>query len=301
VRHMWMRGIGASALACLIPLAAAAGRPAPTSELTAAQIVEKNAQARGGVQAWRKVETMLWAGHIETGNSAAPIVPFIFELKRPNKTRFEIRQEQQKLVRVFDGMAGWKERDPRGGAPSIKPYTPEELASAREAHGIDGLLIDHEAKGIDIRLDGTEQIEGRKAYRLLATLPSGTKHHVWVDAATFLELKYDRESHTAEGRAAIVNVFLRNYRAVEGLQIPTTIESGGANGRGVEKMVIDNVTLNPSLSDARFDKPSDLERPHTLPGVRGWGPPRPESQSNLGSGIKATVCGDPSYLIRTTA
>ena len=105
---MSMRGLGACALAFLIPLAAAGGQDGSAASLTAPQIVEKNAQARGGLEGWRKIDTMVWTGHIETGSPVAPMVPFVFELKRPNKTRFELREDQDKMVRVFDGAAGWK-------------------------------------------------------------------------------------------------------------------------------------------------------------------------------------------------
>src|SRR5205807_287914 len=124
-----------------------------------------------------------------------------------------------------------------------------------EAQGIDGLLIDHQAKGIEVALDGTDEVEGRKAYRLAVTLPYGPLRHVWVAADTFLELKYDRQSHAPGGRGGgTVTVFYRNYRAIDGLQIPMTIETG-AYGKGVEKMVIDSVTLNPLLPDRRFARP----------------------------------------------
>jgi outer membrane lipoprotein-sorting protein len=269
---MSMRGLRACALACLIPLAAAAGQDGSAAALTAAQIVEKNAEARGGLEAWRKIDAMVWSGHIETGSPVAPLIPFVFELKRPNKTRFELREDQDKMVRVFDGAAGWKVRTSRGGAPALKPYTPAELASAREAQGIDGLLIDHQAKGIDIALDGIDEVEGRKAYRLVATLRSGSKRHVWVDAETFLELKTDREAHTSGTQPGIVTVFYRNWRAIEGLKMPTTIETHAADGKGGEKMVIDHVSMNPSLSDARFARPNDLGRHHALPGFQSAGP-----------------------------
>jgi hypothetical protein len=214
---------------------------------------------------------MTWTGHIETGNPAAPVVPFVFEFKRPNKTRFEIREEQDRVVRIFDGSLGWKVRTSRGGSPAVKAYTPEELRSAHEAQGIDGLLIDHRAKGIEVALDGTDQIEGRKTYRLAVTLPSGSPRHVWVDADTFLELKYDRQSHAAAGRPGTVTVSYRDYRSIDGLRIPMTTETGAA-GRGAEKMVIDSVTLNPLLSDARFGRPNDLGPRRALPGLRNASP-----------------------------
>jgi hypothetical protein len=263
----------ALALAGLISTAAAAGQADTFPPLTVDQIVEKNVAARGGLEAWRKVQTMVWTGHIETGNPSAPVIPFVREFKRPNKIRFEIREDRQKAVNVFDGASGWKMRASTSGAPSLKPYTPVELRSAQEAEGIDGLLIDHQAKGISLALEGTDEVDGHKAYRLSARLPTGTTQHVWVDAQTFLELKSDREAHTPAGRAATVSVFYRDYRTIEGLQVPTTIQTGTTGDKPfVEKMVIDSVTLNPLLSDALFRRPTDLERRHTLPGFQSTAP-----------------------------
>ena len=98
------------------------------------------------------------------------------------------------------------------------------------AQVIDGLLIDHQAKGIAVALDGVDEIEGRKAYRLGVKLPSGVSHHVWIDAETFLDIKYDRVSRNALGRSATTWVSYRDYRTIDGLQIPSVIELGAANG-----------------------------------------------------------------------
>jgi hypothetical protein len=253
------------AFAGLVSAAAAAGDADVALNLTVDQIVEKNAAARGGLDAWRKVETMIWAGHIETGNPPAPPKAFVLELKRPNKTRFEIKAGQDKTVRVFDGANGWKIQASNSRAPTLKRYTPSELRSAHEAQGIGGLLIDHQTKGIHVALDGTDQIGGHRSYRLTVTLPSGSTRRVWIDAQTFLELKYERESHTAAGRSGVVSVFYRDYRAIDGLQIPTTIEADADGDQVAEKMVIDGVTLNPSLSDAHFERPKDLGPRNRLP------------------------------------
>lgn len=269
---MSLRGLGAWALAGLTSAAVAAAGADAVATLTADRIVEKNVAARGGLEAWRKVQTMAWTGHLETDNPSAPMRPFVLEYKRPNKSRFEITGEHEKSVRVFDGAAGWKMRTSSSVAPSVKPYNPLEVRSAHDAQGIDGLLIDHQAKGIEVSLEGTDDIEGRRAYRLNVKLPSGSMRHVWVDAQTFLEVKSDHESHAPRG-GGIVSVFYRNYRTIDGLQMPMTIETDAPNAKMVEKVVIDAVTLNPSLSDAHFERPAPVERRHAAPGLRSGSPP----------------------------
>jgi hypothetical protein len=268
----------------------------PAPQLTAEQIVEKNVAARGGLDAWRKVESMVWVGHMESADASVPRLGFMLEQKRPNKTRFEISTLAEKTMRVFDGKQGWKVRPKRDGSLDAQPYSLQDLAFAREAQGIDGPLIDHQAKGISVELAGVEQVEGHKAYRLHVRLPSGDRHDVWIDAKSFLDLKYDRTSYGPTGAPGVVSVAYRNYQTVDGLQIPGTLEIGGSSSSTPPaRMVIDKIALNPPLDDKVFAKPNEARRhrmatidmqpsaadprqafgPMGIPGIAGPGPASP--------------------------
>ncbi|WP_050982935.1 hypothetical protein [Cupriavidus basilensis] len=246
------RRIALGVLAACVSLAALAAQASASPDLSVAQIVEKNAAARGGLEAWRKIQTMVWVGHVESANAPAR---FLLAMKRPNKTRFEITALNQMAVRVFDGSHGWKLHPTQGGKPNLQPYSLEEVKFAHDEQVIDGPLMDYEAKGIAVTLDGVDEVEGHKAYRLGIRLPSGGSRHLWIDAKTFLELKYDRESRNVLGQLHTVTVFYRDYRAIDGLQIPCMIESGVATAQATDKLVIDEVSFNPSLGDWMFAKP----------------------------------------------
>jgi hypothetical protein len=212
-----MRSVVAWAIAAgLSTLANAAAQPSAPSGMTVAQILEKNAEARGGAEAWRKIETMIWVGHVESSNAQAPKLPFMLEQKRPNKTRFEIFADKQKSLRVFDGTNGWKMRFTGAGKPEVQAFTVGETSFARDAQVIDGPLIDSAAKGITVILAGLDDIEGRKAYRLDVRLHSGLKERVWIDAESFLDVKWEREGHGPGGRPATVVTYYRDYHSFEG-------------------------------------------------------------------------------------
>ena len=251
-----MRRIAAWALAAGAAAVASAAPPAPPHELSAAQILEKNAEARGGAQAWRKIDTMVWVGHAESANAQASKVPFMLEQKRPNKTRFEIIADKQKSVRVFDGTNGWKLRLTSGGRPELQSYTIEEMNFARSAQVIDGPLLDYAAKGVTVALAGVEEVEGRKAYRLDVRLSSGLRQRAWIDAETFLDVRWEREAHNASGRSATVRMHYRNYHSFDGLQIPLTIETVTVSGSATDRLLIDKIALNPPLAERDFAKPS---------------------------------------------
>jgi hypothetical protein len=225
------------------------------ADLTAAQVVEKNVAARGGLDAWRKVQTMVWIGHIQSPHGPMPSLPFMMAQKRPNKTHFEINAMGQKTMRVFDGVSGWKVRAKGDGSPDLQPFAPQDARFARDGQGIDGPLIDYETKGNAVTLDGTEQLDGHKAYRLSVRLMSGQTEHVWVDAQSFLEIKSDRTAYAAAGTpAGTATTYYGDYKTFDGLQMPTVIETGVGSAQGTDRMVIERVVVNPPLQDRAFTR-----------------------------------------------
>ncbi len=255
------------ALALGVAAIAAGARDHPVDappELSATQIVTRNAAARGGLEAWRGVRTMVWTGHLESAHAPMPSMPFILEQKRPNKTRFELDAVREKTLRVFDGLQGWKVHSGRDGRPETLAFTPVELGFAQHAQGLDGPLIDAELKGNRVALEGTDMMAGGAAYRLLVQLPSGERDRVWVDARTFLDLRVDRMPASA---GTPVSVFYRDYKTVDGLQIPTTIETGNGAAQTPDRLVIERISLNPNLDDRLFGRPDLQARGPRQPGL----------------------------------
>lgn len=246
------KGFTAGLLVALATTSAHA-QPAARPDLTAAEIVEKNAVARGGVEAWRKMQTMAWTGHVEGANGRQS--SFLLEQKRPNQTRFEIIAQGQKSIRAYDGTEGWKLLPASSGRPELASYSDDELRFARGAQVIEGPLMDYAARAAAISLQGVGEVEGRNAYLLQIKTPSGGNDRVWVDAQTFLETRHDREARSATGQAVSVTVFFRDYRSFEGLQLPVVIETGSGPGAMTNKLVIERVALNPALDDKTFAKP----------------------------------------------
>ncbi len=271
-------------------VAVAADKPASSEGLSAAQIVEKNVAARGGLQAWRAVQTMSLAGKMGVGGNrratlAAPApnqargqeiilpnrpveeaqLPFLMELERGHKTRIELQFNGQTAVQVFDGTNGWKLR-PWLDRHMIEPYTLDEMKTTSSQSDLDGYLIDYAAKGTRIEFTGMDQVEGHDTYKLKLTLKDGDAIHVWIDAKTFLETKIEGQPRRLDGTDHPVEVYFRDYRPVSGLLIPFVIETKvlpvektmlGLKDPPVpvEKIILDKVVVNPKLDESRFSKP----------------------------------------------
>lgn len=273
--------------------------------LTAAQIVSKNVAARGGLKAWRAVQTLTESGKMGAGgdqrepqNAAVPgmkrpgkqgpqmassprlaqeaQLPFTLELERPRRMRLELQFKGQTAVQVYDGANGWKLR-PFLNRMEVETYTEDELHKAALQSDLDGPLVDCDAKGTKVELEGTEKVEDHDTYRLKLTMKDGHSMHVWIDAKTFLEAKVEGTPRRLDGVEHPVQVYYRDYRNVDGLQVPFLLETKvlpAANAPKnvrqanfpVEKIAIDKVVVNPKLDAAQFAKPvvetASLAKPH---------------------------------------
>ncbi len=264
-----------SLLVLAMSFAAAADAP-PAAKLTAEQVVEKNIAARGGLSAWRAVQTLSMSGKMEAGgndqkasglrvpgavaSAAVPkqrpaeqaLLPFRMELKRPRKTRFEL-DFQGTNVQVYDGTNGWKLRLFLN-RHQVEPYTPDQLKDASRQADLDGPLVDYAAKGTKVEMDGIEKIDGKDNYRLKLTYKTGESQKLWINSQTFLETKMEGWPRRLDGKMHTVEIYYHDYRPVDGLVFPFILETAVQGVKQTEKIEIEKITVNPKIDDSRFAK-----------------------------------------------
>lgn len=257
MNRIFLLAVGWASLTATTAMAAtatAATNSAPAARLSAAQIVDKNVAARGGLQAWHAVSSLSLAGKMEVGGKKETSLPFVMTMKRPHKSRFELRFQEQTALQVYDGMHGWKVR-PFLGRNEVEPYTPAEAKSAAAATELDGALIDYAAKGTTVALQGVESVEGHTAYKLKLTMKDHVERRLWIDAKSFLELKIDGEPRKLDGRMHNVAIYYRDYKTENGLTVPYVLETVVEGARPSHKINIEHVAVNPPTDDAMFAKP----------------------------------------------
>jgi outer membrane lipoprotein-sorting protein len=232
---------------------AAATSQAQTA-LSAAQIVDKNIAARGGLTAWRSVQTMTMEGTLDAGGKVNHALPFVMKMKRSHKSRLEITFKDQTSVQVYDGAQGWKLR-PFLNRNEVEPFTKAEANSAEATDDLDGPLVDYAAKGTKISLVGNEQVEGHTAYKLKLTLRNGGQRYLWIDAGNFLELKADGAPRVLDGKKHDVAIYYRDYKSEHGLAVPHVLETAVQGVKATYKIQISRVAINEAVSDSAFRRP----------------------------------------------
>jgi len=262
---------------------------------TAEDVVNKNIAARGGLKAWRAVQTLTESGKMAAGGdnrqpqAAAPVrrpgkpqtnmpqnsrlaqeaqLPFTLDLERGRKMRLEIQFNGKTAIQVYDGANGWKVR-PYLNRTEVENFTEDELRKSALQAELDGPLVDYAAKGTKVELEGTEKVDNRDTYRLKLTMKDGHAIHAWIDSKTFLEAKIEGTPRKLDGLEHPVEIYFSDYRTVDGLQIPFLLETKvvpikttgkaanpfQASNYPVEKIQIEKIQVNPKLDASLFTKP----------------------------------------------
>ena len=274
------------------------------AKLTAVQIADRNVAARGGLEKWRAVQTIRMSGKLEAGGNSRPalpmptrteskampaarpaqqiLLPFVMEEKRPRKMRVEVQFNGQAAIQVFDGTNGWKLR-PFLNRREVEPYTQDEMKAVAMQAELDGPLVDYAAKGTTLELVGMEKVDDHDTYKLKMTMKNGIQTNVWIDATTFLETKVEGSPRMLDGKMHPVEIYYRDFRLVDGLQIPFVLETQVLNPQATglmprttasEQILLEKVEVNSPLNDALFSR-ADLESAATSVSAANRNSPMP--------------------------
>ncbi len=144
-----------------------------------------------------------------------------------------------------------KNLDAKGGLAKIKAVQSMRLTGHAEFGAMQA-----KAKGHKVELIGKEKTEGTDTYHLRVTLKNGNVRDLFIDADSFLEIKAIGKT-TRRGTETIVESSLGDYKEVQGMMVPFSIEQHpqGMQGQG-QKITLEKVEFNVPVDDAIFKMPA---------------------------------------------
>jgi hypothetical protein len=235
----------APVLALFVSLSAAAVAPAPTvPELLASHLKAVGAPEK--VQS-RRV-------HMRVIGMAPFEIPVVVEAKRPNLIRKDVSLQGSVQVNAYDGSDAWKTDPfvPGGATPAA--MAGDEAKALLEESDFDGALVNPAAKGIRVSYVGPADALGKPAHALRVVLTNGNEATVYLDAASFLEVKRV-QTRPVMGKPMELEIISSDYRVVDGLRLPHRIEIGAPGSKQRMAIVIDKMEMNVPLAAARFARP----------------------------------------------
>jgi outer membrane protein assembly factor BamB len=224
---------------------------AAVADLTAEQVVERYAAARGGAERWRKLESLRMTG---TYSAFSEESPFTLLRQRGDFYRLEFSLFGAPAIRARDGQGAWGQHAlvfPEAGRIDEGPYkTQFERESA-----FGPVLLDWKERGIVIERVGSGEINGRPTLDLAATFTDGQKETWHLDPETFLEVAVDSQviDYTQLPEPMLQRAFYADFREVNGLVLPFRID-WEFNAR-LESMSVESAETDPRIEAARFSPP----------------------------------------------
>ncbi len=239
-------------IAAVVFVSMAAGlAPAQEATLSADEIIQKHITAMGGAGKLKAIQSSRATGKAVMGGGQMEASVTMWQ-KRPNRMRMEMNIQSRPLVTAFDGEIAWM-INPFQGSTEPQKLGEDETRSAMDQADLDGALVDYQAKGHTIEVQGKEDVEGSPAWKLKVTRKNGLSDIQYIDAQTWLITKIVARRKQM-GQELEIEAFPGNYKPVNGVLLPHAIEQK-MSGRTMFQMTFEKFEPNLTIDDSLFRMP----------------------------------------------
>lgn len=237
------------------------------SAQTAEELVNKNIQAKGGLDKIKSAKTRVTTGKIRGGGRRRTMAAFRQMNMRPDLVRQNLSMQGMTAVQAYDGSVGWQTQ-PFRGRKDPELMGEDNLRDLLLAADFDGPLVDSTAKGNTIEYLGHAEVDGDDALRLKVTLKNGDIIYYYLDPDTYLEIRKEIQQFI-RGSVRERVVDLGSYKPVDGVMYPFSLSEGSKNNPGAQVTTINKIEVNVPLQESDFALPESLRTEEKKSGLVG--------------------------------
>lgn len=217
---------------------------------TADELIDKNVKAMGGAEKLKALQSVKMTGKMKMGPMEAP---FSISKARPEQVRIDFTIQGMTGTQAYDGSTGWLVM-PFMGKKEPEKMSEDMLKDFRDEADFDGPMMNYQSKGNKVEYLGKGDVQGSPAYKLKVTTKQGNESIVYLDAETYLTIKSEGK-RKIQGQEVETETTIGDYKDVDGMMFPYSIESHAKGREQSQAIVIEKVELNPKLDAALFKMP----------------------------------------------
>jgi hypothetical protein len=218
---------------------------------TVDEVIAKHIEAMGGNAKLAALKTMKITSSIDMMGMKMPVVSTIVDGKA---SRTEVTFQGMTEIMVSEGESGWY-ISPFQGKKEPEKANEEMIKEAKEERDLSGALYNYKGKGNKVELTGKEELEGTDVYKLKITRPTGDVSYQFIDASNYLLLK-ETSKQKFQDKEVESERLLSNYKMIDGINFPFTVEVRKVGESTGQIMTVDNVEMNPNVDDSIFKMPA---------------------------------------------
>ncbi len=221
---------------------------------TADEILAKYFANTGGIEKWKALKSWTQKGKAWQGQE----FPMSMYAKTPNKMKLVINVQGTELVaQAYDGTTAWMLNPFAGGKDPVK--MDDEMAKEIKDEEFEEEFIDYKKKGHEVTLEGTEEIDGVKCYKIKLVKnknnpkDDATELH-FFDAENFVPIMQVSYVKVGPQKGTEVKTYMSDYQEVNGLMFPFSMEQK-VDGKTIFKANTETMTINDITDDSIFAFP----------------------------------------------
>ena len=226
------------------------------SAQTAEELVEKNIQARGGMEKIKATKSRRMTGLFNAGGGFTASVGQ--ENDRPNLLRQTFTLQGMSQIVAYDGTTGWQ-ISPFQGHKDPELLGEDDLRGVLRDADFDGPLVDYKEKGNTVEYLGHDTVDGDDALRLKITLKNGDIIYYYLDPDTYLEIR-EEVQELIRGSVHEHVTEMGSYKPVAGVMYPFSLSMGSMTNPAEQTITIDKIEANVSFDNADFALPASLKQ-----------------------------------------
>ncbi len=232
---------------------------------TADELVNKNIQAKGGIDKIKAIKTVRMTGKLNAGGGFTAAQTE--ENQRPNLVRETFSLQGMTAVTAYDGATGWQIQ-PFGGKKDPELMGEDDLKDLLLDSDFDGPLVDYKEKGNTVEFLGHDVVDGDDALRLKVTLKDGDIIYYYLDPDTFLEIRKEvQEFIRGSVRESVFE--MGSYKPVAGVMYPFSISQGSKANPAAQTTTVEKIEVNVPINPADFAVPASLKTEEKKSGLVG--------------------------------
>jgi len=223
---------------------------------TADELVQKNIQAKGGIEKIKAIKSVRITGKLNGGGGFTAST--VQENQRPNLVRETFALQGMTAITAYDGSTGWQIQ-PFGGHKDPEFMGEDDLRDLLLDADFDGPLVDYKDKGNTVEFLGHDVVDGDDALRLKVTLKDGDIIYYFLDPDTYLEIRKEvQEFIRGSVRESVVE--MGSYKPVDGVMYPYSVSTGSKANPSAQTVTVEKIEVNKTIDGADFAVPASLKQ-----------------------------------------
>ena len=232
---------------------------------SADELVNKNIQAKGGVDKIKAIKSVRITGKLSGGGGFTAAV--VQENLRPSLVRETFALQGMTAVTAYDGTTGWQIQ-PFGGHKDPELMGEDDMKDLLLDADFDGPLVDYKEKGNTVEFLGHDVVDGDDALRLKVTLKDGDIVYYYLDPDTYLEIRKEvQEFIRGSVRESVTE--MGSYKPVAGVMYPYSISQGSKANPSQQTTTVEKIEVNVPIDPSDFAVPRSLKPEEKKSGLVG--------------------------------